>query len=67
MSDLLIRLAVLRESLKARLADEDGAISIEYVGIVAFVAAIVLAILELGLEADISGFIQDKVSEILGG
>ncbi|CAN5657474.1 hypothetical protein BH20ACT23_BH20ACT23_15300 [soil metagenome] len=69
MQDLALRTYVALENMPLRvretLADEDGQTAAEYVGILAFVAAVVGVI--FAANSDIGGAIVDRISEIIDG
>ena len=67
MQDLALRTYVALENMPLRvretLADEDGQTAAEYVGILAFVAAVVGVI--FAANSDIGGAIVDRISSII--
>jgi Flp pilus assembly pilin Flp len=69
MQDLALRTYVALENMPLRLrdtlADEDGQTGAEYIGIIAFVAAVAIALLAYG--DTIAGVIVGKVQEIISG
>ena len=69
MQDLALRTYVALENMPLRvresLADEDGQTAAEYVGILAFVAAVVGVI--FAANSDIGGAIVDRISELIEG
>jgi Flp pilus assembly pilin Flp len=69
MQDLALRTYVALENMSLRvretLADEEGQTAAEYVGILAFVAAVVAVI--FAANSDIGGAIVDRISEIIDG
>ncbi|MDQ3670321.1 MAG: hypothetical protein M3377_08605 [Actinomycetota bacterium] len=69
MQDLALRTYVALENMPLRvrdtLADEDGQTAAEYVGILAFVAAVVGVI--FAANSDIGGAIVDRIRELIEG
>ncbi|MEV5733104.1 hypothetical protein [Streptomyces sp. NPDC052292] len=63
MSDLLLRVMA---AMRARNSDE-GQTAVEYLGIIAVVVAIVLAITGTDIGQTIYNAITDKVNEVIGG
>lgn len=54
----------LVEDLRMRLEDETGAIPVEYLGILIFAAAIVVAIIGLNLDTTIKNAVQRSVESV---
>jgi Flp pilus assembly pilin Flp len=69
MQDLALRTYVALENMPLRvretLADEDGQTAAEYVGILAFVAAVVGVI--YAANSDIGGAIVDRITSLIEG
>jgi Flp pilus assembly pilin Flp len=55
----------LIHTLRIRIADDEGAIPVEYLGILIFAAAVVLAIVGLQLDTEISNAVRDRVRDVI--
>ncbi|MFE9495232.1 hypothetical protein [Streptomyces collinus] len=63
MSDLMLKLVVAMQ----RRTNDKGQTAVEYLGIIAVVVAIVLAITGTDIGQTIYNAITDKVNEVIGG
>jgi Flp pilus assembly pilin Flp len=78
MSDITLRAAVSTQvfladlqrhmrDLRERLSDEDGQVSVEWVGILALVGTIVAIILNFHLDTKVGNKVSDAFNNIFGG